>query len=81
MDAVDALVDAATADWQEQLDPLLAPLQAALDEAAANNETAAEFLARLPALLAEMDPNAMAEGLTQAAFIARLAGLAGLENR
>ncbi|GHU27530.1 Mu-like prophage FluMu protein gp29 [Betaproteobacteria bacterium] len=80
-DAVDALVDAATADWQAQLDPMLAPLQAALDEAAENNETAAEFLARLPALLAQMDPSAMADRLTQAAFIARLAGLAGLENK
>ncbi|GHT93932.1 Mu-like prophage FluMu protein gp29 [Betaproteobacteria bacterium] len=75
-DGIDALVAAETEDWQPLLDPMLAPLQAALDEAAANNETAAEFIARLPALLEKMDATGLADKLTHAAFIARLAGLA-----
>jgi phage gp29-like protein len=77
-DAIDALVDAETADWEQLLDPLLAPLQAALDEAARKGETAAELIARLPDLLALMDPDALAERLAHAAAIARLAGNAGI---
>lgn len=77
-DAIDTLVDSELADWEPLLDPLLAPLQAALDEAARKGESAAELIARLPELLALMDPDALAERLTHAAAIARLAGNAGI---
>jgi phage gp29-like protein len=77
-DAIDALIDEVD-DWRPVLDPLLAPLQAALSEAGANGETAAEFLARLPGLLPEMNAGPLAEALTRAAFTARLAGEAGID--
>ena len=78
-DAIDQLIEAESANWQPLLDPLLAPLQAAFDEAARNGETAAQLIARLPALLAQMDANPLAEDLAKMAFTARLAGNAGIE--
>lgn len=78
-DGLDALVDTALDDWQPLLDPMIDPLQAAMDEAAEAGETAEQFLARLPALLADMDPAALTERLARAAFVARLAGHAGIE--
>lgn len=78
-DAIDALIAAESEHWQQLLDPLIDPLQAAFDEAARNGETAAELIARLPALLAEMDSTALAEALAKMAFTARLAGNAGLD--
>ena len=77
-DAIDALIERDAENWQPLIAPLLAPIQRALDDAIANNETAAQFIARLPALLAEMDTTPLTEKLTRAAFIARLAGLANL---
>jgi phage gp29-like protein len=77
-DALDELVEAESENWQPVLDPLLAPIEAALSEAAASGETAAEFLARLPALLEQMDAGPLTESLTRAAFTARLAGEARL---
>ena len=76
-DAIDQLIGEGD-DWHPVLDPLLAPLRAALAESAQNNETAAEFIARLPALLPGMDTGPLAEALTKAAFTARIAGAAGL---
>jgi phage gp29-like protein len=76
-DAIDTLIDAIN-DWQPVLDPLLAPLKAALEDAAAQNLTAAEFIERQPQLLPKMDAGPLAEALTQAAFTARIAGAAGL---
>ena len=78
-DAIDQLIEAESANWQPLLDPLLAPLQAAFDEAARNGETAAQLIARLPALLAQMDANPLADDLAKMAFTARLAGNAGIE--
>lgn len=77
-DAIDALVDAELAQWQPMLDPLIAPLQAALDRATANGESAEQFYARLPELLDKMVADALAQSLARATFTARLAGVAGL---
>lgn len=78
-DAIDALVGDALDDWAPLVAPMLDPLQAAMDEATAAGETAAQLLARLPAVLADMDPAALAERLTRTAFAARLAAHAGIE--
>ncbi|MDR1709988.1 MAG: DUF935 domain-containing protein [Candidatus Accumulibacter sp.] len=77
VDAIDALIGAVD-DWQPVLDPLFDPLRAALDEAAALNLTAAEFIARLPQLLPDMDTGPLVEALTRVAFTARVAAEAGL---
>lgn len=69
---VDALLAVAMADWREDLTPLVDPIQAAAEAAIANGETAEQFLARLPGLLATMNADALAERLTRAAFAARL---------
>lgn len=78
-DAIDALVDEALADWRPLLTPLADPVQAAMDASAEAGETAEQFLARLPDLLADMDPAALTAALAKAAFTARLAARAGLE--
>jgi hypothetical protein len=41
--------------------------------------TAADAIALLPGILAKMDPGPLTERLTHAAYVARLAGLAGIE--
>lgn len=79
-DAIDALVDTVADDWAPLVDPLINPLQAAIDEAAAQGETAEQFLARLPGLLEQMDVSALTEQLARAAFTARLAAQAGIET-
>lgn len=73
------VVDELAGDWQPVMNPLVKALQAAIDEARRNGETAEQLLARLPALLAEMDADPLAERLTQLGFAARLAGQAGIE--
>lgn len=79
-DGLDAIVEAALDDWEPALSPLVAPLEGALRESAARGETAAELIARLPALLAQMDPDPLAERLTRAAFVARLVAAAGVNE-
>jgi len=76
-DSIERLIDAESANWQPLLDPMLAPLQSALDESARNGETAAEFLERLPELLEAMDSTRLTEALTNMATTARLAGATG----
>lgn len=78
-DAIDQLIDAESSQWQPLLDPMLAPLQAALMEASRNGETAAELIARLPALLEKMDSSRLGQALAEMAFRARLAGNAGID--
>lgn len=78
-DAIDYLSASLAGDWREVVSPLAEPLQAALDEAHANGETAGEFLARLPGLLEQMDPATLTEQLARAAFASRLLGEAGLD--
>lgn len=78
-DAIDQLIDAEAGQWQPLLDPMLIPLQDALTAAASNGETAAELIARLPALLEQMDSSRLAESLAAMCFTARLAGNAGID--
>ncbi|MFN3495774.1 MAG: DUF935 domain-containing protein, partial [Hydrogenophaga sp.] len=77
-DAIDDLVDQELNQWQAAMDPLVNPLQAALDEALRNGETAAQLIARLPEVLDRMDPAALADSLTRASITARLAAAAGI---
>lgn len=77
-DAIDQLIAAESGQWQPLLDPMLDPLQEALAAAAENGETAAELIARLPALLERMDSSRLAEALMEMCFKARLAGNAGI---
>ena len=77
-DALDAVIDTEMAEWQALLEPVVAPLQAAIDEAVAKGESAAQLLERLPTLLESMSPEALTAALTRAAFTARLGGVAGL---
>jgi len=77
-DAIDAIVDNAMGDWEEVLAPMVDPLQAAMDDAAAAGETAEQLLARLPALLPQMAVAALAEHLAKQTYTTRLAGEAGL---
>lgn len=77
-DALDAVIDTEMAQWQTLLEPMVAPLQAAIDEAVAKGETAGQLLNRLPALLDSMAPETLTAALTRAAFTARLGGVAGI---
>lgn len=77
-DALDNLVDEALADWQPMMQPAVDAIQAELDASAAANETAQQLLARIVALLPQLDMGALAERLDRAAFAARLAGEAGM---
>ncbi|QDL55337.1 DUF935 domain-containing protein [Rhodoferax aquaticus] len=80
VDGVDAIVNDAMSAWEPVLAPMVDPIQAALDESVSKGETAAEFLARLPAILETMNPDALARALTHAAFVARLGAQAGLSD-
>lgn len=78
-DALDDLVDASLAEWESDITPLIAPIQAALAASIAANETAAQFMQRLPELFGEMDADPLTQRLARLAFTARLAGEAGIE--
>lgn len=77
-DALDALVDSELSEWQALMDPLVSPVQAAIDESVQRGETAAELVARLPAVLGAMSVDALHQALTRTAFTARLGAVAGL---
>lgn len=79
-DALDGLIDTELAQWQPVMEPMIDPIRKLLAEAAARGDTAAELLARLPDLLAQLDADQLAESLTRAAFTARLAADAGIAN-
>jgi len=79
-DPIDILVAAELAQWQPMMDPIAKTLQAALDQSAANGETAAQFITRLPELLAQFDIDALSQALTRATFTARLAATAGVSD-
>jgi phage gp29-like protein len=78
-DKLDQLIDDESAQWSRVIAPMVNPLQALFDEAAANGETAAEVIERLPSVLAKMDTAALASSLGELCFRMRLAGNAGLE--
>lgn len=79
-DALDQLIEAEQAQWQAVMEPMLDPIRKLLADAAARGETAAQLLARLPELLAQMDADPLAESLARTAFAARLAADAGIAN-
>jgi len=72
-DALDGLQADQLGDWTKLVKPLVDPVQALLDEC----KTLDEVLARLPELLEQQDPAALARSLAEAAFASRLAGLTG----
>lgn len=78
-DAVDALVATELDDWEPLLEPMMKPLQAAINRSIELGESAEELLSRLPNVLMEIQADALAESLTRAAFTARLGGAAGLQ--
>ena len=77
-DALDAIIDAEMTEWSPILDPLIAPLQVAIDQAVANGETAQQLLQRLPDILGQMDSTPLQEAMTHATYTARLGAMAGL---
>ena len=79
-DALDTLIDAELAQWQPVMEPMVEPIRKLLADAAARGQTAAELLARLPELLAQMDADPLTASLTRTAFAARLGADAGIEN-
>jgi phage gp29-like protein len=69
-DWIDALAEELGGDWQPQLDPVLAPLLAAAEQSGSY----AEFMEKLPLLLAQMDAQAVADPLTLATLASRAKG-------
>jgi phage gp29-like protein len=78
-DGLDAINAQVLDDGWLLLDPLLGPMQAAMDEATARGETAAQLLERLSALAPQLDGSALTSALARTAFAARLAGQGGLD--
>lgn len=79
-DAIDALVNAELTQWQDLTQPAASELQRIIDASVAAGETAGQLIARLPAMLASTDVDALAQALTRAAFTARLGASAGIES-
>lgn len=73
-DAIERFVAGGLDDWQEQLDPVLAPIETLL----ASCSTIEEARDRLTEVADTMDGAAMADVLARALFGSRLAGAAGL---
>jgi phage gp29-like protein len=82
-DPLDDLVDEAATQWRPLLRPMVQPLLAELDAAAARGESLEAFAARLPLLVQQLDTTPLAEHLARTSFVARLAGEAdiGLQGR
>ncbi|BBL73663.1 DUF935 domain-containing protein [Methylomagnum ishizawai] len=78
-DALDDLRDLALDGWKAQMEPLVNPLFAELDAAIARGETVAQFRAKLPGLMEKMPVDQVVAALTEAGFVARLAGEVGID--
>jgi phage gp29-like protein len=78
-DAIDELVAEALSGWEPQMQPMLDPLQALLDRAAAEGWTAQQLIDALPGVIGDMDAARLTDALARAAFVARLAGVHGRE--
>lgn len=72
-DSLDELEEEALADWQQQLAPVIDPIQKLADECTSFEE----FLQKLPALMDEMDETEVVKGLALATFKARGIGNSG----
>lgn len=66
-DEIDSLADEMLQDWENQITPLVDPIQQLLLEA----QDEEEFKARLPELVGQMDATELVKGLADAAFRAR----------
>ncbi len=75
-DAIDATIDEMLDDWQPQIDPLLAPVDALIAEAA----DLSEVQARLSQLIGDMDTSAFEQLLARGGFAARMIGEAEREG-
>jgi len=80
-DALDELVAEALSGWEPQMQPMVDPLQALLDRAAAEGWTAQQLIDALPGVIDDMDAAQLTDALARAAFVARLAGVHGREPR
>ncbi|MBX3589073.1 MAG: DUF935 domain-containing protein [Ramlibacter sp.] len=78
-DALDELVEEATADWRPVMAGLVQPVLAELDAAIGRGDSLAQFRARLPGMIALMDGRPLAEAAARAGFSAALAGAADLD--
>jgi phage gp29-like protein len=78
-DAIDELVAEALSGWEPQMQPMVDPLQALLDRAAAEGWTAQQLIDALPGVIDDMDAARLTDALARAAFVARLAGVHGRE--
>lgn len=72
-DAIDAAVRDELAGWQPMLQPMVQPLQAFLDDAAARGLTAGQVVQQLPTVLATLDDAQLADALARLSFAARAA--------
>lgn len=79
-DALDHLVDAELGEWEPLMEPIRQRLQAVLDAAIANGDTAEQLLARLPQLLDELDTTALNDVLARLGFVARAGAEGGVTN-
>lgn len=75
-DEIDLLVKAALAGWRPQGDPLLEPIQQALNKATSIDE----FAEQLPTLLTSQDVGTLTDSLAGASTVAKTIGAAGDEN-
>ena len=75
----DTVIAEAASAWRPQLSPLVLPLLDALDKAVAAGESLTSFRARLPQLVPDTNALPFADALTRSAFLAHLAGAAGLD--
>lgn len=75
-DELDALAAGMASDWERVTDPLIAPIVAL----AAEVSSFAEFQARLPDLIQDMDAVQLAEMLAQGQFAARIWGKVNAED-
>ncbi|MBD3728751.1 MAG: DUF935 domain-containing protein [Sphingomonadales bacterium] len=71
-DKIDLTAEEALSDWEEQIDPLLAPVDALIGEC----QSLDELQARLVEVIGSMDDARFTEVLARAGFAARIAGLA-----
>lgn len=69
-DEIDELADAGADDWQEQLEPMVEPIQKLIDSC----NSYEEFVEKLPSILDQLDEGAIAMHLAKAAFKARALG-------
>lgn len=79
-DAIDRLVNAELSQWRQAMEPMTAPLQALLEQAAAEGLTARQLLDRLPKALDDATTLELTQALTRTAFAARLGAASGVEN-